>query len=113
MQKRVWIVAVFILLGHIFLLPLTATEAHARTQVTVTFAAGGIVCGIYFVLQFMVGSSLLPEDPYDATALFDKGREGWAIKAPSVAMTPYHELAARRTDPTRHTVAMELLKVRF
>jgi hypothetical protein len=113
MQKRFWIIVALILFSQAFLSPLAAPEAQARTQVTVTFAAGGVVCGIFIFLQFTVSSSLLPEDTYDTNALFNKGKEGWNVRIPSINMRQIQYPEAAHPTHVGEAVGMDLLKVRF
>jgi len=113
MQKHIWMLAALVLLSQVFLSPLTATDAQARTQVTVTFAAGGVVCGIFILLRFAVSSSLLPNASYDNSALFNKGHEGWNVAIPSLTATSLNKPDMRRSEPAGDRVEMELLKIRF
>jgi hypothetical protein len=101
------------LLSQCIFLPLLSSKAEAETTITITFAAGGVACGIFFFLRFGFHESLLRQYDKDATALFNRGPGGWEISYPSINLINEEDHKMVRHDQSRETVQMELLKVRF
>jgi hypothetical protein len=113
MKNRICIMVALILLSQSILLPLLASEAEADTRVTITFAAGGVACGVFFFLRFTLGESLIQQHQNDTNALFNRGPECWEIKFPSINFMQDEELKMIRPEHSPETVQMELLKFRF
>src|SRR5574340_803716 len=111
MKKRICTMMAVILFCQLFFLPLSASEAAADTRVTVTFAAGGVACGVYFFLRLTFGSSMAIQ-PYqsDANALFNHGPEGWQINSPSLRFSSNEHLRMSAEQSTE-TTSMEILKL--
>jgi hypothetical protein len=105
--------AAFFLLSQCIFLPLLPSKAAAETRVTITFAAGGVACGIFFFLRFGFRSSLLQQYQNDATALFNGGPDGWEIYYPSVNIIPDEERKITYPNRSGETMQMDLLKFRF
>lgn len=65
----------------------TDIDCRADTKVTVSFAAGGAVCGIYFFFYF-TASHLLdsPAAVPDHTALINGSPDGWKLGVPRLEM---------------------------
>jgi len=101
------------MLSQAFSWPLFTKNAEARTQVTITFAAGGVACGIYFFFQFTAGQFMMLENKNDAYALLNRGQEGWEIKFPAVNIMQSEETKMIRPQPSPAIMQMELLKFRF
>ena len=101
------------LLSQCIFLPLLPSKAEAETRVTITFAAGGVACGIFFFLRFGIRESLLQQYQNNATALFNRGPEGWEISYPSINIIQDEERRMAYPDCSGETVQMELLKFRF
>jgi hypothetical protein len=114
MKIRICIMAAFFLLSQCVFLLLLPSKAAAETRVTITFAAGGVACGIFFFLRFGLRSSLLQQYQNDATAaLLNGGPEGWEISYPSVNIIPDEERKMAYPDRSGETVQVDLLKFRF
>lgn len=104
---------VLILLSQVLFLPLSASEAEAETRVTITFAAGGVACGVYFFLQFTFKSSMAMQlYQNDATALFNHVPDGWQIVYPSLSLIGDGRFKAP-PERSPETVHMEILKLMF
>jgi len=114
MKKRICLIVLLLILTQSFLLPFSASEAKAETRIYITFAAGGVVGGVYFFLRFAFsGSSMLPQHQNDATALFNHGPEGWQIKYPALNLIGEAHSMMPRPDHSRETAQVEILKIRF
>lgn len=85
MAKKIFLVVLMAVALQIAAWPVFLREADARTEVTVTFAAGGIACGVYFFIAFTVhGYSLLNYG--ENTALLNYTDQGWEVGLPAVTM---------------------------
>lgn len=113
MKSRICIMVTLFLLSQCIFLPLLPSKAEAETRVTITFAAGGVACGIFFFLRFGIRESLLQQYQNNATALFNRGPEGWEISYPSINIIQDEERRMAYPDCSGETVQMELLKFRF
>jgi hypothetical protein len=113
MKRRICMMVAFFLLSQCIFLPLLSSKAAAETRVTITFAAGGVVCGIFFFLQFAFRSSLLQQYQNDSTALFNRGPKGWEISYPSINIIQDEGSKMIYPDRSGETVQMDLLKFRF
>lgn len=99
------IFAVALCLAIITAVPAPKAEA-ADVQITVTFAVGGVACGVYFFFAYSssftgYGEPLRPDSP----ALFNFGPEGWQVRPPLLQFDENH-------DKT-HTPYAEILRIRF
>ena len=68
------------------------TKAAADVRITVTFAAGGAACGVYFFFAF---SSRITHDwqnnQSDTMALFNQSPEGWQVRPPALQFVDNHD----------------------
>ncbi|MDP1992893.1 MAG: hypothetical protein Q8K00_17915 [Syntrophales bacterium] len=113
MKRSIGTLTILIILSQLFLLPLMASEARAETRVTITFAAGGVACGVYFFLQFAFRSSMTIERFEDSVALVSHSPEGWHIAPPTLnIIRDEHRNRLFPTD-SPETVQMNLLQLRF
>lgn len=114
MRKHLCIVVSLILLGQVIVSPFLTSEAAADTRITITFAAGGVACGVYYFFRFSYSSSLAMK-PYqdDTAALFNHGPEGWHIELPSLNVTRDEHLKMLPPGDSPETAHIELLRVRF
>ncbi len=113
MKKRTYIFVALILLSQSILLPIFASEAEADTRVTVTIAAGGVACGVFFFFHFAFRASVLEQRGDTMEALFNLGSEGWQVNFPSIN---FQQAEERKLFPSEHSpeaVGMNLLKFRF
>jgi hypothetical protein len=113
MKKSIGTLIILIILSQLFSLPLLASEARAETRVTITFAAGGVACGVYIFLQFAFRSSMIIERFEDGIALVNHGPEGWHMAPP--ALNIIRDEPRNRLFPTDspETLQMNLLQLRF
>lgn len=84
----------------------TASAAEKETNITVTFAAGGVACGIYFIFYFTTGYG--PDRQFDRIeqgALFTGSRAGWKVG--------YPELKFIQQDQSTYIPCVEILTFRF
>jgi hypothetical protein len=99
------IFAIMLCIAIITAVPATKAEA-ADVQITVTFAVGGVACGVYFF--FAYSSSLAVDGELlqpDSAALFNLGPEGWQVRPPLLQLDANH-------DKT-YTPYAEILRIRF
>jgi hypothetical protein len=113
MKSHICIMVALVLLSQCICLPLLPSKAAAETRVTITVAAGGVACGIFFFLQFGFRSSLLQQYQSDATALLNRGPEGWEISYPSISIIQDEGSKMAYPDRAGEMVQMDLLKFRF
>ena len=113
MKNRTYIFVALILLSQSILLPILASEAEADTRVTITFAAGGVACGVFFFLHFTFRASMIEQHQNNIDALFNLGSEGWQIKFPSINFRQVEEKEMSRSEHSPETVQVDLLKFRF
>jgi hypothetical protein len=113
MKNHICIFVALILFSQSILLPILASEAKADTRVTITFAAGGVACGVFVFLQFTFRASMLQQHQNDTNALFNRGSEGWQIKFPSINFRQDEEHKMFRAEHSPETVQVDLLKFRF
>jgi hypothetical protein len=113
MKKGIGTLILLIILNQLFLLPLLASEARAETRVTITFAAGGVACGIYIFLQFAIRSSMTIERFEDGAALVSHGPEGWHIDPPTLNIIRDEHPGKLFSKDFPETLQMNLLQLRF
>lgn len=97
--------AIVLCIAIITAVPATKAEA-ADVQITVTFAAGGVACGVYFF--FAYSSSLAGDGKLiqpDSAALFNLGPEGWQVRPPLLQFGENHDKG--------YTPYAEILRIRF
>jgi len=113
MKKRLGLLVILMMLIQLLLIPAFTAEAKADTRVTITFTAGGVVCGAYFFLHFIFRSSMTMEPYRYDTALFNHDDEGWQVGFPALNLTQnvHNDRLFPQNDP--ETVQMNLLRVRF
>ena len=87
MRKRPRILTVLLALCLILAVTAPASESCADVKITVTFAAGGVVGGIYFFIYFSTGNFNMPLESPDKTALLNLGPEGWQPGVPWLKLT--------------------------
>jgi len=112
MKNRICIFLALILLSQSILLPLLASEAAADTGITITFAVGGVACGVFVFLHFTF-ASMLQQHQDDINALFNWGSAGWQIKFPSINFRQDEEHKMFRSEHSPEIVQVDLLKFRF
>jgi hypothetical protein len=113
MKKSIGILIILITLSQLFSLSFMPSEARAETRVTITFAAGGVACGVYIFLQFAFRSSMTVEHFEDSVALVSHGPEGWHIDPPTLnIIRDEHRNRLFPTD-SPETLQMNLLELRF
>jgi hypothetical protein len=113
MKKSIGKLILLIILSQLFLLPLLASEARAETRVTITFAAGGVACGVYIFLQFAFRSAMTIEHFEDGAALVSHGPEGWHIDPPTLNITRDEHRNRLFPMDSPETLQMNLLQLRF
>jgi hypothetical protein len=113
MKKSIGTLILLIILSQLFLLPLLASEAKAETRVTITFAAGGVACGVYFFLQFAFRSSMTIEPFQDNVALINHIPDGWHIAAPTLNIVRDEPRSRLFLADSPETLQMNLLQLRF
>jgi hypothetical protein len=113
MKKSIGTMILLIMLSQLFSLPLFASEARAETRVTITFAAGGVACGVYIFLQFAFRSSMTVQQFRDNTALFSHGPEGWQIAPPTLNIIRDEPPNRLFSTDSPETLQMNLLQLRF
>jgi hypothetical protein len=101
---RKMVLAVILCIAVITATPVT--KAAADVRITVTFAAGGAACGVYF---FFIFSSRITNDwqnnQYDTVGLFNRSPEGWQVRPPTLQFTDnYHK---------GYTPYAEIIRIRF
>jgi hypothetical protein len=105
-MKRVRKILLIIGLCAAIITAIPATNAEAEVRVTVTFAAGGAACGVYFFFYF---SSRFTGDwqnkQSDATALFNHSPEGWQVRPPSLQFIEDHQKG--------YTPYADIIRIRF
>jgi hypothetical protein len=114
MKTRIVLMAALILLGQEILSPFLTPEAMADTRITITFAAGGAACGIYYFFRFTFRSSLAME-PFrdDTAALANYGPGGWLLDYPSLKFVRDEQLRIIGPGNAPEIALMELLRLRF
>ena len=113
MKKSIGTLMTLILLSQALSLPLFVSEARAETRVTITFAAGGVACGVYFFLRFAFRSSMTIQQFRDNTALINHGPEGWQIESPTLdVIRDEHRNRLFLMDPPE-TLQMNILQFSF
>jgi hypothetical protein len=113
MKNRICNLAALFLLIPCLLLPLLPSRAAAETRVTITIAAGGVVGGLFFFLQFGFRSSLLQQYQFDSTGLLNRGPEGWEISCPSINIARDEGSKMAYPDRSGESVQMDIVKLRF
>jgi len=103
-----------VILSLLFLLPRLASEARAETRITITVAAGGVACGVFFFLHYAFRVSMSIEQ-YQAgsTAIFNLGPEGWQIRFPMLSLDGSEHRNVTFPVHSPETVQMDVLKWRF
>lgn len=105
--------AALIILIQALSLPFLTKKVEARTQVTVTIAAGGVACGVYFFFLFTVGGSSMLQNRDETSALLNHGQGGWDIRLPSVNVMQKEEPGTPPLQITPAMMQMDLLKFKF
>ena len=113
MKKSISTLIMLIIFSQLFSLPLLASEAKAETTVTITFAAGGVACGVYFFLHFAFRSSMTLQQLEDTSALVNHGPEGWQIEPPTLNIIRDKPLNRLFSADSPETLQMNLLQLRF
>ncbi len=113
MKKTTGKLLILIILSQLCFLPLWVPEARAETRVTITFAAGGVACGVYLFLMLSFRSSMTMERFEDSIALVSRDPEGWHIAPPTLKII--REERHNRLFPadSAETLQMNLLRFRF
>lgn len=94
--------------------PCAASEARAETRVTITVAAGGAACGLFFFLHYAFRVSMSIEQHESATtAIFNFGPEGWQMQFPIVNITGSGRRILTFPGHLPETIQMDVLKWRF
>ena len=112
MKKSIGTLIILIILSQLFSLPHLVSEARAETRVTITFAAGGVACGVYFFLQFAFRSSMTMQQFEDNSALVNHGPDGWQIEPPTVNVIRDEHRNRLLMDPPE-TLQMNIFQFRF
>lgn len=87
MMKRPWKVNVLLALCLVmFSVMAPAKESRADVEVTISFAAGGVACGIYFFIYLSTGNLISASYLRDRTALLNLGPEGWKPGIPTLQL---------------------------
>ncbi len=116
MNKKKWIrtLVAIVIFSLLFLSPRLASEARAETRITITVAAGGVACGVFFFLHYAFRVSMsIEQSETETTAIFNLGPEGWQIQFPKVNIvgSGRHNVSFPVYSP--ETVQMDILKWRF
>ena len=113
MKKSIDTLIMLIILSQLFSLPLFVSEARSETRVTITIAAGGVACGVYFFLQFAFRSSMTIQQFQNDVALVNHGPEGWQIEPPALnVIKDEHRNRLLLMDPPE-TLQINIFQVRF
>ena len=101
--RRIFIlVALFLVLISSAFIP----DARADVRVTVTFVAGGVAGGVYFLFYLSTGNASNWKNALtDTTALFNHNQEGWRVGYPQLMFVE----GGRST----YTPYMEIIKFQF
>ncbi len=113
MKKTTSTLIILILLGQLCSVPLLVSEARAETRVTITFAAGGVACGVYFFLQFAFRSAMTIEPFQDNIALINHSPEGWHIATPTLNIMRDEQRNRLSPMDAPEILQMNILKFRF
>ncbi|MBA4422204.1 MAG: hypothetical protein C0390_03760 [Syntrophus sp. (in: bacteria)] len=113
MKKTTGALIALIISVQLFSLPLLVSEARAETRITITFAAGGVACGVYFFLQFAFRSSMTIQQFQDNTALVNHGPEGWQIAPPTLNVIRDGRRNKLSLTDSPDTLQMNLFQFRF
>lgn len=92
--------------------PFLAPEALADTRITITIAAGGVACGVYFFR--ITYKSLAPASAFrDTGALLDVGPAGWSLDFPSPNFTREEPHGAVLQGRPVETAFIDILRLHF
>lgn len=116
MNKKKWvrILVAIVILSLLLLLPRLASEARAETRITITVAAGGVACGVFFFLHYAFRVSMsVEQSETETTAIFNLDPEGWKIRFPALnlAGSGHRHVAIPVHSP--ETIQLDVLKWRF
>jgi len=113
-KKCIRVLISIIILSLLFLLPGLVSEARAETRITITVAAGGVACGIYFFLQYAFRTSLsIQQNQIETTAIFNLGPEDWQIRFPTLNLIGSEHRNASFSVHAPEAVQLNVLKWRF
>jgi hypothetical protein len=113
-KRPVRFLITMIILSHLFGSTLILAEAQAETRVTITFAAGGVACGLYLFIHYSFRVSLSAHPyPAETAALVELGPEGWKIGFPSAAFMETERRSILGAAHTPEGLRMDLLRWRF
>ena len=113
-KKYIRTLIAIIILSQLFLSPRLVSEARAETRLTITVAAGGVACGIYFFLHYAFRVSMsIEQNQTETTAMFNLGPEGWQIQFPALNLMESEHRNVTFPVHSPETVQMDVLKWRF
>lgn len=103
-----------LLLSGLFLMPPLSAKAGAETRITVTVAAGGVACGIFFFFHYGLRVSLSAwHHQAEPTALFTLDPEGGQIRFPTLSLLESEHRGITAWVPAPERLQIDLLKWRF
>ncbi|TRZ91693.1 hypothetical protein D4R89_02500 [bacterium] len=115
-NKKKWIrtLVSIVILSLLFLSPRLVSEARAETRITITIAAGGVACGIYFFVHYAFRASMsIEQKQTETTAMFNLGPEGWQIQFPALNLIGNGNRSVTFLVHSPEAVQMDVLKWRF
>ena len=113
MRKTAGMQLILIILSQLYALPFWVPEARAETRVTITFAAGGMACGVYLFLMMSFRSSMTMERFEDGIALVSRDPEGWHIVPPTLNIIREESYSRLFPADSPERLQMNLLQFRF
>jgi len=113
MKKSIITLITLIILSQLLPSPLFVSEARAETRVTITFAAGGVACGVYFFMQLAFRSSMTIQQFQNDVALVNHGPEGWQIEPPTLNVIRDEHRNGRLLMNPPETLQINIFQVRF
>jgi hypothetical protein len=112
-KKGIVLMVVWFALSPLFPVPFGMPEAEAETRVTISFAAGGVACGLFFFVHLVFRSSLALDPGEDQAALLTYSQQGWKTAAPALSL--FREERGSRPFSIRlsETWQAEVIRFRF
>jgi len=101
--RRIFILVVLFLA---LMISVPVSGAGADVKITVTFVAGGVAGGVYFLFYLSTGNA--PNWQYDltnTTALFNHNHDGWKVGYPRLMFV--------ESSRSTYTPYMEIIKIQF
>jgi hypothetical protein len=113
-KKYIRVLISIIILSLPFLSPGLVSESRAETRITITVAAGGVACGMYFFLNYAFRLSMsTQQNQIETAAIFNLGPEDWQIRFPMFYLirSAHHNASFSLHAP--EVVQIDILNWRF